>query len=207
MTWTAILRSTPPVPARETLAHYPEQSLPAVLVRWRSDPARGALAAHPAKYRLQWPDIPACNRPPGSTSESPSPCSRNHSRNPSTSVHSASWRLAELLRHSSGSAAVAESASPNLPPIEPVHPLVTGRHPFPQQQRCQPPVTEPHALGRQFLQSRSQRRVPRRFPRSIGMGWVDRPNPVSLQACRSSSGTPPRRSSRLPEVPLALPVF
>ena len=52
-------------------------------------PAPAALANRPAKYRPQWLGTHARDRTPWSTGESLSPCSRNHSRNPSTSVDSA----------------------------------------------------------------------------------------------------------------------
>jgi hypothetical protein len=98
-----------------TPARCPKQSLPAVLAHWRSGPARAAPVTHPAKYRPRWPGIPACNRLPPSTCESLFLCSRNHSRNLSTCVHSASPLLDWSPPRSSGSGAVAESSSPSLP--------------------------------------------------------------------------------------------
>src|SRR5208282_1303122 len=89
-------------------------ALPASRVRWRSDPAHAVLATRPATYPPRSRGILACNGPPASTFESPSPCSHSHSRNPSTSVDSASSPQGWSSHHSSGSSAVAECAP--IPP-------------------------------------------------------------------------------------------
>ena len=74
----------------------------------------GALAVRPAMCPPRSPGIPACNHPRWSTSESLSRCSRNPSRNPSTSVRSTDSPAASLPHHSSGSAAAVEFSSPIL---------------------------------------------------------------------------------------------
>src|SRR6266705_5350348 len=201
-----VLRSRPPVPDCETPARCPERWLQAVRARSQSDPARGALVIHPAKYRPRWPDIPVCNRPPWSTSESPSRWPRNHSPNPSTNVHSASWRLGSLPRPSSRSAAVAESSSPNLP---------RGRA---GTRACGWSAFLPAPASPSAADTRNACASPLVF--SIGLA-VRCPAPLFApdsdasfvpipSACRRaarSSGTRPRRSSRLPEVPQALPAI
>ena len=194
------------MPDRETPAHCPERLLLVVRAPARSDPAPGALAVHPARYRPRWPHILVCNRPRWSTSESPSPCSRNHSRNPSTSVHSASWRLGSLPRHSSGSAAAAESSSPNLPhgtagtrvcdwPLflpAPASPLVAD---------IQTACTWPPTLSNRFAVH-----CPAQFSALDNDGSIVLIPSACRRAARSS-GTRLPHSSRLPEVPQPLPVF
>jgi hypothetical protein len=39
--------------------------------------------------------------------------------------------------------------------VQPIHPLVIGRHPFAQQHRRQSPIAKPHAPGRQLFQASS----------------------------------------------------
>jgi hypothetical protein len=53
--------------------------------------------------------------------------------------------------------------------VQPVHPLVIGRHPFAQQHRPQSPIAKPHAFRRQLFQTGSRLAVPLRFPCPIAM--------------------------------------
>src|SRR6202008_3080179 len=53
--------------------------------------------------------------------------------------------------------------------IQPVHPLVVGRDPFPHQHCRESAISEPHALVSQFLQTRSQPCIPLLPVRSIAM--------------------------------------
>jgi len=126
--------------------------------------------------------------------------------NPSTSAHSACSLLDWSPRHSSGSAAAAESSSPILPHGTAGTPLVIRRHPFAQQHCRQSPIAKPHAPGRQFFQAASQCAVPLPLSAPDSDASIV-PIPAACRRVARSSGTPPRHSSRRPEVPQALPVF
>ena len=181
--------------------------LPAALARWPADPGRDAPAARPARYRPRSPDIPACNHPRWSTSESLSRCSRNHSQNPSTSVHSASWRLDSCLpRHSSDSAVVAGSSSPIL-----LRGTVSTR-------ACDWPAFLPAPTSPLTVDIRTACVWLPVLSAGLAMqchaplSALDNdtstvPIPVACRRAAHSSGTRLPHSSRLPEVPQALPVF
>src|SRR5438094_1902545 len=102
----------------------------------------------PSEVSTSMPDIPVCNRPPWSTSESP----------PGGHAITHEIHRPTFIRPRGGWAGYR--APPADPPplpnphrqtflaVEPVHALVVGRHSFPHQHRRQPPIPETHALRR-----------------------------------------------------------